>query len=343
MDAESRVELALKKPVCEVVTRDELKALFETNSKPRHYIGFETSGLLHVGSLFATGIVINNLAKAGVETQVFLADWHAFANSKLGGDWQKLEAASSYFEEAFKLYCPKTKMVRGTELYHNNDDYWRNVVKFSLNVTIARATRTMQILGRSEHEALDVAKYIYPSMQSVDIKFLGADIAHAGLDQRKVHMLAREVFPKMGWKPPVALHHSLLPSLSGDDLKMSKSKPDTAVFIHDSAEEIAKKVGKAFCPEKTVEGNPVLEYAKFAFAFQNSFKVERPAKFGGSVEFDSAEALETAFGKSELHPVDLKNAVAKALDSLISPVRKHFEKGKARELFETVRSFQTTR
>ena len=343
MDVQTKVDFALRHPVQEVVTREELVSLFETNSKPKHYIGFETSGLLHVGSLLVTGSVINNLAKAGVETKVFIADWHAFANSKLGGDWEKLEAASNYFEDAFKFYCPKAKTPKGTELYHHNDDYWRNVVKFSLHVTIARATRTMQILGRSEHESLDVAKYIYPSMQCVDIKFLEADIAHAGMDQRKVHMLAREVYPKMGWKPPIALHHALLPSLSGEEIKMSKSKPETAIFIHDSAEEIRKKVSKAFCPEKTVEGNPVLSYAEFVFNLQDSFVVERPEKFGGNVQFDSFESLRDEFVKGGLHPVDLKNGVASALDSAVAPLRKHFEKGKAKEHFEIVKSFQVTR
>ncbi|HIH19764.1 TPA: tyrosine--tRNA ligase [Candidatus Micrarchaeota archaeon] len=343
MDVETKLTLALKTPVVEAVTQDELRGLFETNSKPTHYIGFETSGLLHLGSLLVTGSVINNLAKAGVQTQVFLADWHAFANGKLGGDWAKLESASRYFEQAFNFYCPKAKIRKGTELYHNNDDYWRNVVKFSLNVTIARATRTMQILGRSEHESLDVAKYIYPSMQGVDIKFLGADIAHAGMDQRKVHMLAREVFPKMGWKPPIALHHSLLPSLSGEEIKMSKSQPDTAIFIHDSAEEIKRKVSKAFCPEKTVEGNPVLEYAKFLFSLAGAFKVERPAKFGGTVEFESFEALQGAFSKGDLHPADLKNAVAASLEAQVAPIRGHFEKGRPKEHFEAVKSFQITR
>ena len=343
MDSESKIALALKPPACEAVTGEELMKLFESNSKPRHYIGFEASGLLHVGSLLASGAVINNLSRAGVETTVFIADWHSLINNKLGGDWEKIQTASRYFEEAFKFYCPKARVILGTQLYHENDEYWKSVLKFSMHVTLARATRTMQVLGRDEKETLDVAKYIYPSMQAVDIKFLGADIAHAGIDQRKVHMLAREVFPKMGWKTPIALHHSLLPSLSGADLKMSKSKPETAIFIHDSSEEMRKKISKAFCPEKTVEGNPVLEYAKFAFCFNGSFAVKRPAKFGGNAEFSSFESLQNAFAKGDLHPADLKNAVAESLDLLVAPVREHFGKGKARDLLAEVKSFHETR
>ena len=51
-------------------------------------------------------------------------------------------------------------------------------------------------------------------MQAVDIHSLNVDIAHAGMDQRKIHMLVREIFPKMKWRVPVAIHHKLLPGLS---------------------------------------------------------------------------------------------------------------------------------
>ena len=69
-------------------------------------------------------------------------------------------------------------------------------------------------MGRSEDEKIDLAKLLYPPMQAVDIHSLDLDIVHAGMDQRKIHMLVREIFPKMKWKVPVAVHHGLLPGLS---------------------------------------------------------------------------------------------------------------------------------
>ena len=64
-------------------------------------------------------------------------------------------------------------------------------------------------MGRSEKENLDFSQYLYPSMQAVDIKTLDLDIVHSGTDQRKIHMLVREVFPKLGWKVPVSIHHHI--------------------------------------------------------------------------------------------------------------------------------------
>jgi tyrosyl-tRNA synthetase len=43
---------------------------------------------------------------------------------------------------------------------------------------------------------------------------------------------------------------------------MSKSNPDSAIFMEDSAKDVEKKIKKAFCKEKTIEGNPILDYCK---------------------------------------------------------------------------------
>ena len=34
---------------------------------------------------------------------------------------------------------------------------------------------------------------------------------------------------------------------------MSKSNPESAIFMEDSAEDVARKLKKAYCPEKIVE------------------------------------------------------------------------------------------
>jgi tyrosyl-tRNA synthetase len=216
----------------------------------------------------------------------------------------------------------------------------------------------MTIMGRSENEKLDLSQYFYAPMQAVDVKEIGADIPHGGLDQRKAHVLAREVFPKMGWKKPVALHHHLLMGIAEpvqlktkDKLeqviasKMSKSKPWTAIFIHDTDEQIKEKLRKAWCPEKLVEMNPILEIAKHViFHEKPAFKIERLAKFGGAIEFESHKELEKAYGQGVLHPLDLKDAVAKELSIIVAPIRRYFETNKeAVEHLGVLKSAEVTR
>ena len=215
MDIAEKVDLIERPPTEEVITRDELINLFKINSSPKHYIGLEISGFLHLGSLISTGFKINDFVKAGVKCTIFLADWHTLINDKLGGDWEIIAKVAKYYQDAFKIVCPQAQIILGSDLYQEKIEYWSELIKFTKHMSLARTMRTLTIMGRSENEEkIDLAKLLYPPMQAVDIHLLDVDIAHAGMDQRKIHMLVREIFPKMKWKVPVAIHHRLLPGLS---------------------------------------------------------------------------------------------------------------------------------
>ncbi len=331
MDVEEKVALIERPPTEEIVTRDELIELFKTNSQPKHYIGIEISGFLHLGSLISTGFKINDFLKAGVKCTVFLADWHTMINDKLGGNWDTISRVSKYYAEAFKLVCPGIDIVLGTDLYDSRKEYWSELVQFSKHMSLARTMRTLTIMGRSENEEkIDLAKLLYPPMQAVDIHSLDLDIVHAGMDQRKIHMLVREIFPKMKWKVPVAIHHRLIPGLTepvkSDDAKalgkMSKSNPNSGIFIHDSDDEIGTKIKKAWCEEGNIQNNPLLEISKHIIFHEfTEMNVERPEKFGGNVSFADYAQLESDFAAKKLHPTDLKQTVANYLVKIISPIR----------------------
>ena len=331
MDVTEKIALVTKDPTEEVVTNEELENLFKTNSHPKHYIGLEISGFLHLGSLILTGFKINDFIKAGVESTVFLADWHTFINNKLGGDWEKIKSVSKYYADAFKLFCPGVKIIQGSELYESRKEYWLDLVKFAKHMSLERAMRSLTIMGRTEKEKIDLGQLLYPPMQAVDIHAMDLDIVHAGMDQRKIHMLVREIFPKMKWKVPVAVHHHILPGLSEPQVmdtedhsftKMSKSKSGSGIFIHDSDDEIRSKFKKAWCPEGVVENNPLLEISKHLIFHE--FKeviVERPSKFGGNATFTSYQQIEKEFAGKKLHPSDLKEMVSKYIIEIIKPIR----------------------
>ncbi len=333
MDVTEKVELIERPPTEEIVTKEELIELFKTNSSPKHYIGIEISGFLHLGSLISTGFKINDFLKAGVNCTVFLADWHTVINDKLGGDWDVIKKVSKYYSDAFKLVCPGVNVVLGSNLYDETNEYWSEFVKFTKHMSLARTMRTLTIMGRSEtEEKIDLAKLLYPPMQALDIHSLDLDIVHAGMDQRKIHMLIRDLFPKMGkdWKVPVAVHHRLLPgltkptdgSIEGKMLsKMSKSNPDSTIFIHDSPDEIKSKISKAWCEEGNIENNPLLEISKqIIFHEYDTMPVERPEKFGGNIEYSDYSQLESDFSAKKLHPTDLKQTVSRLLPSIISKI-----------------------
>ena len=345
----------------EVLTEEELKALIESNTPLKHYIGLEISGKAHVGWIFMMKI-FKDLQEADVETQVLLADWHTWLNKKLDG---KLETAKrlarDYFEEALKAcaLCAgtdpnKINFILGSELYEKlGSEYWAKVIKVAKATTLARMIRSTTIMGRKESEISDTAMLIYPAMQSADIFSLGANIAHAGTDQRNVHVIAREAASELGEKKPVAIHHHLLqgllqPVLTEDEngkkvlnleaAKMSKSKPDSAVFIHDSPDEIKRKVNNAYCPEGEVEFNPILDWAKWLIFYSDdsSLTISRKEEHGGNVTYQNYPDLEKDYVLKKLHPMDLKTTVAEWLIKTLEPARKYFEDPKRKEALEEI-------
>ena len=109
--------------------------------------------------------------------------------------------------------------------------------------------------------------------------------------------------------------------------KMSKSKPNSGVYMTDTPSEIKKKINSAYCPEREVEFNPILDWAKYLIFYDKDSKLEikRDEKFGGNIAYSSYEDLEKDYADKKLHPQDLKNAVAEWLIEKLAPARKYFE------------------
>jgi tyrosyl-tRNA synthetase len=336
VDVEARVDRVARDTV-EVLSREELAALFAQSERPRAYIGFEPSGTLTVAHLI-TARKIRDLAEAGCEVTVFLADWHAWINDKLGGDLARIESAGRYMQAAFTALGADPEHVRYRWAHEltGRSDYWARVVRVAKATTLARTKRAMSIMGRDEEEStLDTSKLFYPAMQAADIFELPVEIAYGGLDQRRAHVLAREVAHRYHWPVPAAIHTPLLSSLKGGgrmdpvegtaERKMSKSDPNSSIPLPASREEIDHRIAGAFCPAKEVDGNPIVEAVRFiAFPWEGRFSVERAAKHGGPVTFDSEAAFTAAWREGTLHPQDVKGAVAAALDRLLAPTRTYF-------------------
>ena len=319
----------------ETVTIEELKTVLE-KTKPKAYIGFEPSGSVHLGWKICSN-KIKDFIECGFDFIILLADWHAYINDKLGGDIEQIKLCGKYMEDCFiamGVDRNKANFVYASD-YISDPKYWEFVLRTSKATSVARVKRAMDIMGRAEEDAeKDLSKLFYPAMQVSDIFYLDLDVAYGGMDQRRAHMLAREVSKKLDRKTPVAMHTPLLTGLQAGgrmdpvEAKMSKSKPDSMLSIHDDSASVKKKMSKAFCPEKQVEGNPVLEICKYVIfpeLHDEVFLIERPEKFGGNLEFTTYEELENAFVDG-LHPLDLKNGTASYINKILAPIHEYFEK-----------------
>lgn len=309
----------------EVVTPEELNEILKQRQK-KAYIGFEPSGLVHLGWMMCAD-KIKDLVAAGFNVTVLLADWHAWINDKLNGDMEAITTAGKYIEDAFNAMGVTDVTYTYASEIVADEKYWQLVLQIAKQTSLARAKRAMDIMGRKEEEGeKDISKFFYPLMQAADIFYLEVDVALGGMDQRHAHMLARDVCLKLGRPKPVALHTPIISSLQAHermDAKMSKSKPESAIFIHDDFETIQKKMKKAYCPEGVALGNPVMETAQhILFMHVDKLIVER--KFQESLTFTSYDDLERSYVNKEVHPMDLKQTVAMHLEKIIAPVRNYF-------------------
>ncbi|XP_029123108.1 tyrosine--tRNA ligase 1, cytoplasmic isoform X2 [Elaeis guineensis] len=271
----------------ECIQEDELRNLLEKKQNPICYDGFEPSGRMHIAQGVLKTINVNKLTSAGCTVKIWIADWFAQLNNKMGGDLKKIQTVGRYLIEIWKAVGMNLDRVEflwsSDEINSRAHEYWPLVMDIARRNTLPRIIRCSQIMGRSEQDELTAAQIFYPCMQCADIFFLKADICQLGMDQRKVNVLAREYCDDIKRKnKPIILSHHMLPGLQQGQEKMSKSDPSSSIFMEDEEAEVNLKIKKAYCPPKIVEGNPCLEYIKYIiFPWFGKFEVTRNTENGG--------------------------------------------------------------
>ena len=315
MDINKRFEL-IKRNTEEIIGEDKIKKFMK---KGVVYCGYETSGEIHLGHL-VTILKLLDLQKAGIKIKVLLADWHTWLNKK--GDWNFVNKQLKQWEKGFKALGLKAEIIRGTS-FQKKPDYFEDILKLALNLTVNRGVRAMQQVARDIDNA-KISQIIYPLMQVEDVKKLGVNFVIAGSDQRKIYMLGLDQGKDINLQEAVYLYTPLIPGLKGPGTKMSSSIPSSFISIRDKKEDIRKKIDKAYCPPKVIEGNPILSIAKllifpkFGKLHMEGFQKE------DTRTFKNYEELEEAY-KKFVWPSDLKRAVAGYLDELIAPIRKNWK------------------
>lgn len=266
LSVEEKIAIALSVGE-ETLLAEELGPLFTAKENPIVYDGFEPSGRMHIAQGVMRAINVNKLTSLGCVFKFWVADWFAQLNNKMDGDLSKIRTVGLYMIEIWKAIGMDMRNVQflwaSDEINAHADEYWTLVMDIARANNIARIQRCCTIMGRKESDEMSAAQIFYPCMQCADVFFLKADICQLGIDQRKVNVLAREYAgaKKKKFKPIVISHHMLMGLKEGQE-KMSKSDPDSAIFMEDTSEDLKRKIKKAYCPPQIAEKNPILDYVK---------------------------------------------------------------------------------
>jgi len=330
------------------------------------YDGFEPSGRMHIAQGVFKAMNVNKCTFPGTNsTFIFwVADWFALMNDKMGGDLDKIKTVGKYLLEVWKAAGMDLSNVKfkwcSEEFTTHADKYWPNMLDIARRFNVTRIKKCCQIMGRMEG-SLTSAQVLYPLMQCTDIFFLKADICQLGVDQRKVNMLARDycIAAKIKNKPIILSHHMLFGLKAGQE-KMSKSDPDSAVFMEDTAEDVERKIMSAYCPTKEEEKteakageegdagkesmqlkevtikNPCLDY------IENIIFSPPDATFtAGGTTYSDFETVREKFLAGDISEEELKRGLIDALNKLLEPVRHHFTTDEnAKDLLNKVRMYK---
>jgi tyrosyl-tRNA synthetase len=338
----------------ECISETELRNLLEKKPNIRCYDGFEPSGRMHIAQGIFKAINVNKCTSVGCEFVFWVADWFALMNDKMGGELERIRIVGKYLLEVWGAAGMDMTNVKflwsSDEINRHAEEYWRIVLDIARRNTIARIKKCCTIMGKQEG-TLSAAQILYPLMQCADVFFLKADICQLGKDQRKVNMLAREYCDLTKRKlKPVILSHHMLAGLKQGQAKMSKSDPDSAIFMEDSREDVERKIMAAYCPRAVQETvatedglpasddnkNPVLDYMECVVFSRPGHSITIDG-----VAYKTYKELEAAFLAETISEETLKKSLIAEVNDLLDPVRAHFQNNKeAGELLEQVKSFR---
>jgi tyrosyl-tRNA synthetase len=350
----------------ECISETELKGLLLSKGRGSDqagfnlYDGFEPSGRMHIAQGVFKAMNVNKCTAEGTNsTFVFwVADWFALMNDKMGGDLDKIKTVGEYLIEVWTAAGMNLDHVEfkwaSEEISNNADKYWPTMLDVARRFNITRVKKCCQIMGRLEG-SLTASQILYPLMQCTDVFFLKANICQLGVDQRKVNMLAREYCDaaKIKNKPIILSHHMLFGLKAGQE-KMSKSDPDSAVFMEDSAEDVERKIMNAYCPteEEKEEAqdtgkesmhlvedkikNPCLDYIQHII-----FSPPGATFTAGDKTYTDFAEVRSKFLAGEISENVLKQGLISALNALLEPVRNHFTNNeRAKNLLALVQQYK---
>jgi tyrosyl-tRNA synthetase len=334
----------------ECISEENLRSVIELDRYFYAYDGFEPSGRMHIAQGVMKAINVNRIVDAGGIFIFWVADWFALLNDKMGGDLDKIRVVGQYFVEIWKAVGMKMSNVKflwaSDSINARADTYWMRVIDVARKSTVNRIQKCCTALGRTDGFEMSMGQMMYPCMQCTDIFHMELDICQLGEDQRKVNALARDYCKKSAdlkdKTPPVILSSIMIPGLKEGQYKMSKSSPDSAIFMEDTAEDIKRKINKAFCTEGQTNENPCLDYAKyFIFNFFGEMEIKRKEEYGGNILYTSYDQLVEDFKELKVHPGDLKAALIEGMNKILQPVRDHFKNDAfARGLLKKVKQYQ---
>ncbi|MEP7003187.1 MAG: tyrosine--tRNA ligase [Chloroflexota bacterium] len=247
--SEHELDEFLTRGMSEVIVREDLRRLLASGERRlRIKMGFDpTFPNLHIGH--SVGLrKLRQLARWGHEIVIIVGDWTTQIGDPTDKDESRpmrthadvMKNAETYLQQ-FHLMVPEadSRVVLQSEWF----------AKFGLRDVIELSSRftAQQLLAREEfrkrlaaNTPIPVKDLLYPLLQAYDSVAVEADVEAGGTDQQFNLLAGRQLQERLGQRPQNIYVTHLLEGLDGE--RMSKSKPETAIWLTDEPNEMFGKV-----------------------------------------------------------------------------------------------------
>ncbi len=287
--------------------------------------GLNPSGTLQLGhkAVFDTNLLFQK--KYGIPVFIPLSDDESYVAKKVDSRMDAVKHGVNLIIDILAFgFDPKlTKVV--FDFYFT--DIFSTAMNLSRHVTMSEIKAVYGYLNED-----NVGLHFYPTIQSAHVLLpqisygIKNVLVPIGADEDSHLRLCRDIASRMGYNKPAILHARFMPGIDG--LKMSKSRPESAIFLHDTPESVSKKISRAFSGGRdTVEehrklgGNPDID---ISFLYLSTYFLDA----------SEAERLRQEYTSGKLLSGELK----KMLTEKIVDFNEKFEERRKRVDFGQVKS-----
>ncbi|KAL9578828.1 MAG: hypothetical protein Q9212_005469 [Teloschistes hypoglaucus] len=298
------------------------------------YWGTATTGKPHCG-YFVPMVKIAHFLRAGCTVKILLADIHGFLDN-LKAPIELVKFRAEYYQfiitsvlRSLNVPVDRLQIVFGSS-YQLSAEYTMDLYRLSSVVTEHDSKKAgAEVVKQVANPTL--SGLIYPLMQTLDEQYLDVDAQFGGVDQRKIFTLAAESLPKINYKERAHLMNSMVPGLSGG--KMSASDPDSKIDLLDPPDVVERKLKKAHCAPKEIDGNGLVSFVEYVLLPVNGLKTggkgtfvveKRKPEDGEPLVYDDIAVLKADYEADRLTPQMLKSGVTKALVDLLRPIQDEY-------------------
>ncbi|PTD10029.1 Tyrosine-tRNA ligase, cytoplasmic [Fusarium culmorum] len=306
----------IKENLAEVLNPEIIEGILAEGRNPKIYWGTATTGRPHCGYLVPAVKIAQYLA-AGCEVTLVekRAEYYKFVVESM------LKSCGVSTEQL--------RFVLGSS-YQKTSDYVMDLYRLSSVVSEHDAKKAGAEVVKQTGNA-PLSGLMYPLLQVLDEQYLDCDVQFGGVDQRKLFTAATEWLPKLGYRKRAHLMNPMVAGLNGN--KMSSSDENSKIDLLDSPEAVTKKIRKAECVPKEVEGNGVLALVEYVLlpasglrTGTREFKVER--RDAEPLVYSDINKVHEDYRNDVLTPQTLKAAVTEGILALMNPIQADYQASK---------------